>query len=212
MRTGGWLPWRRWAAVWAPAAAFLLVNLGVYVYLGGSAGGRAASLRKEVEALEATCASLHRTEALVTREREQLQTLRAALDHLNEDVFGSLEKRLTGILRTVETATRSAGLHPARFSYDAKEDEKSGLTRFGIRFSVEGKFRQIETLLQSLRASDEFLIVDRLNLSGEEGTRTDSLKISIHVATYLVQADRDLLRRLVRSSDTERKEDAGGTD
>ncbi len=212
MRVGGWLPWRRWTGVWGPAMAFLLLNIGVYAYLGGSTGGRAAGLQKDVERLEAECASLRHTEALVTKERNELQELKRQLEHLNRDVFGSLEQRLTRILREVETATRAAGLRPARFSYDAKEDEKSGLTRFGVRFSVEGTFRQIETLLESLQESEEFLIVDRLSLSGEKGNRSTSLKISIHVATYLVEADRELLQRLVRTPDGERKEGAGGSD
>ncbi len=211
MRAGGWLPWRRYAGVWIPAVVFALLNVGAYFYLGGSTGGRAAGLRKDVSELEAECASLRRTEKLVRGEREKLQELKAGLEHINENVFGSLEKRLTRILREVERATKAAGLRPARFSYDAKEDKKSGLIRFGIRFSVEGRFGQIEKLLRELQSSEEFLIVDQVNLSGEKGTQSNRLKIAVHVSTYLVQADRDLLQRLVRRPGSSGKEGSRGS-
>ncbi len=197
MRAGGWAPWRRYLAVWVPAVLFAVANLAGYVLLGGSAGGRAASLRSDVKQLEAECAQLRRLEGVVTRERQQLEALREGLDHLSEDVFGSLEGRLTGILREVEVATRMAGLRPARFTYDAKEDPKSALTRFGITFTVNGTFRQIEELLESLRSSEEFLIVDRLRLVGEEGTQSRELRMAIHVSTYVSKADRELLARLL---------------
>lgn len=211
MRAGGWLPWRRYAAVWVPAAVFALLNIGGYFYLGGSTGGRAAFLEGQVSELEDECASLRRTEAMVVRERQKLEALKEGLEHLDRDVFGSLEQRLTRILREVEVATRGAGLHPARFGYDAKEDAKSGLIRFGIRFSVEGTFQQIEKLLASLQSSEEFLIIDQLRLKGEEGTQSNRLKISIHVSTYLVQADRALLQRLVRRPGSGGKEGSGGS-
>ncbi len=210
MRIGGWIAWRRHLVVWLPAILFALANVAGYFLLGGSAGGRAASLRADVQQLDAECQQLTRLEGAVKKERDQVESLRTGLDEINKNVFGSLEQRLTSILREVETATTMAGLRPARFSYDAKEDSKTNLTRFGITFTVNGTFQQIEQLLQALRSSQEFLIVDRLRLVGEEGTQSRELGIAIHVSTCLSSADKELLERLLGTSGKPGKEADSG--
>ena len=113
-----------------------------------------------------------------------------------EDVFGSLDERLTGILRSVGTATRSAGLLPGTYSYSAAEDRATGFIRFGVRFSVEGEYQQIRRMLASLQSSPEFLVVETLTLAGDEDPVKRELTISVGVATFLAEADRDQLRRL----------------
>ena len=95
MRVGGWLPWRRYLAVWVPAMLFAAANLVGYVLLGGSAGGRAASLRGDVKQLEADCAQLRRLEGAVKRERQQLEALREGLNHVSEET-GSIHLRRRG--------------------------------------------------------------------------------------------------------------------
>ncbi len=212
MRVGGWIAWRRHLVVWLPAILFALANVAGYFLLGGSAGGRAASLQADVQQLDAECQQLTRLEGAVRKEQDQVESLRTGLDEINTNVFGSLEQRLTDILREVETATRMSGLRPARFSYDAKEDRKTNLTRFGITFTVNGTFQQIEQLLQALRSSKEFLIVDRLSLVGEEGTQASELKMAIHVSTCLSSADKELLERLLGQSGRPGKEADRGAD
>jgi hypothetical protein len=51
-------------------------------------------------------------------------------------------------------------------------------------------------MLGALQSSPEFLIVDRISFAGEEGTATRTLRISVHLTTYVASADQELLQRL----------------
>jgi Tfp pilus assembly protein PilO len=111
-------------------------------------------------------------------------------------VFGSLEDRLTRILRAVGAATRSSGLRPGSYSYSANEDRSTGFIRFGVRFSVDGEYHQIRQMLAELQSSPEFLIVENLGLSGDEDPVRQELSINVSIATILTEADAEQLRRL----------------
>lgn len=202
MRIGGWAPWRALIWVWAPAVALAVGGAAAYAYLGGSTMGREAQLRDDVEKLEQENHELASLRDEAAREMEEVAELRDNLDYLHGDVFSSLERRLTALMRAVGDATRQAGLGPSRFSYDVDEHEKTGLYQFGITFAVTGEFDQIERLLSAFDSSAQFLIVDQLRLNGEEEARSHQLDIGIHVSTHLVSADRDLIEALMDAAKT----------
>lgn len=202
MRIGGWAPWRALIWLWTPAAVLAVGGAAAYAYLGGSTMGREAQLRQDVEQLEERNLALASLRDEAVREREDVAELRKNLDYLHGDVFSSLERRLTPLMREVGDATRQAGLRPGRFSYDVDEQEKTGLFQFGITFAVSGEFDQIERLLSAFDASDQFLIVDQLRLNGEEEARSHQLDIGIHVSTHLASADRGLIEALVDAART----------
>ena len=64
-------------------------------------------------------------------------------------------------------------------------------------FSVEGTYEQIRSLLASLQASPQFLIVDSISFKGEEDARSQILSIRLQVSTYLAEAELGKLRALV---------------
>jgi len=190
------LAWRSLLPVWLPAVALFAVALSVYAWQTSETLGLQAQQRSDLEELQSGTLEIRRLCGLATAEREALTELDVDVEVLYEDVFGSLEERLTSIMRAVGRATREAGLMPERFGYDADEDKKLRLTEFGVTFSVNGTYPQVRTMLGALQSSPEFLIVDRINFSGEEGTASRTLRISVHLTTYLASADEELLRRL----------------
>lgn len=190
------LAWRRLVAVWAPAAVFLLLSLVGLVWLSGKTVGRQAQVARDVQHLEERVQRLQRLRRQAAEERAAVEELYTGMRFLNSKVFGSLEKRLTPILKDVGAANRTAGLRPTRFSYDAEKVKKMGLFRFGINFNVTGRYAQIVDLLRGLKASPQFLVVDSIKLAGEKGTATDELRMSVHLSTYLAQADATLLKAL----------------
>jgi len=185
--------WRRLVWVWLPAVVLFLANV---TWLVGKSGGRYASVNRDVEAFRGRVAELASLRDKAVAEREGVVQLDDQLRTLYDTVFGNLDKRLTGILRAVGSATWEAGLQPQQFTYDANEEKKLGLTVLGIQFSVDGTYEQILAMLSSLQASDQFFIVDRITIGGEEGTNSTTLSIAVHLSTYLENADPDLLRRL----------------
>ncbi len=190
------LAWRRLLPVWLPAALFLAFSIGGLVWLSGKTVGRQAQVTKDVKRLEEQVARLQRFRLLAAKERAAVEKLYTDIGFLNDKVFGSLNERLTPILRDVGVANRVAGLRPGRFAYDAKKLDKLGLFELGIKFTVTGRYSQIVDLLNSLRASPQFLVVDSIRLAGEKGTASDELKVAVHISTYLARADERLLKAL----------------
>jgi Tfp pilus assembly protein PilO len=72
----------------------------------------------------------------------------------------------------------------------------------GITFKVTGRYAQFVDLLNALRASPQFLVVDTIRLTGEKGTASDELKVGIHISTYLARADETLLKALTAGKKT----------
>lgn len=189
-------PWRRLLAVWLPAVVLCIVTGAFYVWQTSESGGRRAQIQNEIEELERELARLERMRHAAASDREAVAEINRQFDLLYNDTFGNLEERLTKILRAVGSATREAGLLPSTFTYSAKEDKDTGFIRFGVRFAVQAEYRQIREMLAALQASPEFLVVENLNLTGDEDPINRELAISVNIATFLAEADEAQLRRL----------------
>ena len=189
-------PWRRLLAVWLPAVVLCAVTAGAYVWQTSESGGRRAQIRNQIEELEQEIALLERMQLATASDRESIEEIDRQFDLLYNDVFGDLDQRLTRILRAVGTATREAGILPSSFSYSAADDQATGFIRFGIQFSVDAEYMQIRRMLAALQSSPEFLVVDTLNLAGDEDPVSRKLAISVHISTFLAEADAGQLRRL----------------
>ena len=92
--SGGWLPWRRLMWLWLPAAALCLAVIGAYIWQSSGSLGREALLREQVDDLELSLASLEKIQLDLETDRVGVTSLDAALQHVYESIFGSLDGRL----------------------------------------------------------------------------------------------------------------------
>lgn len=201
-------PWQRLLPVWLPTVAVCIAAAALFAWQTSESGGRRAQVRERIIDLEA---ELERLEALLQAtggDRERVAEIEQQFATIHDEVFGTLEGRLTDILRAVGSATREAGLLPGSYSYAAEQDRSTGFIRFSIQFGVEGEYRQIRRMLADLQSSPEFLLVEGLSLAGDEDPVSQELRISVRIATFLVEADPQQLRRLTGSVVTT----AGGSD
>ena len=189
-------PWRRLLAVWLPVVVLCVVSAGFFVWQTSESGGRRNLVRNQIEDLEAEIARLERMQAEAAADRASVAQINSQFDLLYNQTFGDLDQRLTGILRAVGSATREAGLLPETFSYSANDNRATGFIRFGIRFSVDAEYEQIRQMIAAVQASPEFLVIEDLNLVGDEESLTRDLSISVTLATFLAEADEAQLRRL----------------
>jgi len=189
-------PWRRLLAVWLPAVVLCALTAGAYIWQTSESGGRRVQIRHQIEDLEQEIERLERMQQAAASDRETVEEIERQFDVLYNDVFGDLDQRLTRILRAVGSATREAGILPSSFSYTAAADKATGYIRFGIRFSVDAEYPQLRRMLAALQSSPEFLVVEGLNLSGDENTVSRELAISVNISTFLAEADTGQLRRL----------------
>ncbi|MGD9253687.1 MAG: GspMb/PilO family protein [Holophagae bacterium] len=190
-------PWRRLLAVWLPAVLICVLAAGVFVWRTSESGSARFRIANQVQDLEAELVRLEQVRTEAAADSERVAELEVQFAALYEEVFGSLDGRLTGIMRAVGSATRGAGLLAGSYSYSATEDSRTGLIRFIVRYSVEGEYPQIRQMLAALQSSPEFLVVDTLSLAGDEDPVTRNLDISVSVSTFLAEADLAQLQRLI---------------
>jgi hypothetical protein len=192
-------PWRRLLPIWLPTVAVTIAAAVLFVWQTSESGGARTRIRRQIADLEAKLDSLQRIGEAASGDRQRVGELDGQFEMLYHDVFGSLDERLTGIMREVGAATSGAGLRPSSYAYSARDDRDTGFIRFTIRFSVEGEYRQIRQMLAELQSSSEFLVVDNLSLSGDEEPVTRLLQMSVSISTFLAEADEQQLRRLTGS-------------
>lgn len=196
MKTVDLRPWKRLLPVWLPAVIVAVAAAAVFLWQTSEAGGARSRVTRQVTDLEDELRRLRAVREAAGSDLDRVAELDQQFEFLFDQVFGSLEERLTAIMRAVGSATSNAGLRPSTYSYSATEDHSHGFIRFSIRFSVDGEYRQIRQMLAELQASPEFLVVDNLSLSGEEEPVTRLLQMSVSLSTFLAEADADQLRRL----------------
>lgn len=194
--TGGWKPWQRLLPVWLPLVLLCIANLALYGWMTSESLGRAAQLERNLSDLEADLARLRRAQRLAAEERVAVETLNRELDRLRAEVFGSLDERLTAILRAIGAGVRDASLMPGNYGYSWSDEKDLELVRFEITFAVDGEYSQLRRMLSNLQSSPQFLVVSRLSLAGEAQATTRELRIGVTIATYLARADREQLKAL----------------
>jgi len=198
------LPWVRLAWVWIVAVVFCLAALAVLIWQTSGPMGRRGLIEGQIEQLNQ---EIDRLDVITNQAREERIGVAEAgetLERIDGELFGKLDDRMTEVLREVGLASKGAGLLPAGFSYREAVNSKTGGVRFGIGFSVEGTYEQIRTLLVSLQASPQFLIIDSISFKGEEDARSQILSIQLQVSTYLAEAELGKLRALVDRTRLER--------
>jgi hypothetical protein len=183
-------------AVWLPAVVLCAVTAAFFVWQTSESGGRRTQVRKQIDDLEREIDRLEHLHQAAVSDREAITEIDRQFDLLYNEVFGDLDQRLTQILRAVGSATREAGLLPGTFTYTAADNRTTGFIRFGIRFSLDAEYGQIRRMLAALQSSPEFLVVENLNLTGDEDPVSRELGISVTIATFLAEADEAQLRRL----------------
>ena len=189
-------PWKRLAAVWLPAVTLCAAAAFFYTWQTSESGGRRANVRNQILELETELERMETLQGATTSDRARVAELEGQFSQLYGEVFGNLDERLTGILRSVGSATRNAGLLPDSYAYSARDEKRTGFIRFSIGFSVRGEYQQIRQMLAELQGSPEFLVVENLSFSGDADPVSRELDMSVQIATFLSEADERQLRRL----------------
>ncbi len=100
------------------------------------------------------------------------------LQTLYNDRWATEPQRLTALINEVKRLAVASQLVPRTYSFSKVEDrEASKASRIGtntviITFTVQGNYQQIRRLINRLELSDQFVIIDGINLAGSGGSDT----------------------------------------
>jgi hypothetical protein len=124
-------------------------------------------------------ARLQRTQNERLAAEQQLGAYRQVqqdLQMIYNDRWATEPQRLTALINEVKRLSVASQLVPRTYSFSkAEEREASKTSRIGtntvmINFTVQGNYQQIRRLINLLELSDQFVIIDGINLAGSGGS------------------------------------------
>ena len=146
--------------------------------------------------LQALDARLHVSEARLQRaQNERLAAeqqlgaylqVQQDLQMIYNDRWATEPQRLTALINEVKRLSVASQLVPRTYSFSKSEDKESArASRIGtntvmITFTVQGNYQQIRRLINLLELSDQFVIIDSINLAesgGSDSTLTMNLRL-----------------------------------
>jgi Tfp pilus assembly protein PilO len=183
-------------ASWRPIAAVLagIVVLNVLAHVlvirrtGAVSGDRElilAAERTRVAGVRSETDELERTAS-------KLACARSEVSHVFDDVLSGKAERMTSIQREVRALAKARGLDPDRIQYQWTDVKDTGLVRFTVSFPLEGEYETLLDFVKAVEDSPNFLIVDEINLTQQEGRR---LLLDVHLATYFQSPDAEEIER-----------------
>lgn len=147
--------------------------------------------KAKIEKLQASYADL-RTQAAkeesgkrnLQERLHKLQDAQKDLETIYKEKLVTKEKGVPDIRLELESLTQSLQVRKRDFSYSYKPLPDFGLQEFTLGVPVEGNYRNIRRLINSIERSRHFLILDRVDLSSER--KGDLLTLDFRLTTYLV--------------------------
>jgi len=189
-------PWLRYWVAWAVPGLVTLLN---FVWLAGMRSallGRGSYLARQVSQTEEQVRRLEGQRASLSETRDSLAALRGRLNDLREKQLGSMSDRLVPFLVDVVKRAADAGLASERIGYQASVDNKSGLVLFTAAYELNGTYERIRQCVHLLEASPQMVVIERLDLKGQEDASSLDVSVRMTVGTYFFDLDRELMEKL----------------
>ena len=117
------------------------------------------------------------------------------LQTLYNDRWATEPQRLTALINEVKRLAVASQLVPRTYSFSKAEDREAAKTsRIGtntviITFTVQGNYQQIRRLINLLELSDQFVIIDGINLAGSGGSDS-TLTMNLRLKTLFREPPR----------------------
>jgi hypothetical protein len=93
-------------------------------------------------------------------------------------------KGLTGVLDDIFGAARENGLRIPTGDYSPKTVKETDISKYTIRFPVEGTYPQIKRFIYDIEALGHLLAVEEIAFSSGKGDGTIGLKITVSTYFY----------------------------
>jgi len=188
--------WVRWWWAWAIPALVLTANLVWLVGLRGGVVGRGTLIERRVSDLQRDVARLQADKRRLIEAQAKLGTLRDELTSLRQEQLAPMRERLVPFLIDVVERSRQASLTPERIGYSYSQEKKSGLVHFNAAYAVTGPYDRIRRLVYLLESSPQFVVIERLGLTGNDDAASLDVRVQLTLGTYFSDIDEQLLEEL----------------
>ena len=171
----------RWQPLALALLAIIALNVAVYalfirgyVKTSGDAEAIVASEQERLGRIQSEVLGLERITS-------KLACTRSDVERVFSETLSSKDKRLTAIQRELRMLARERNIDPDSISYAASELRQANLVRLSISFPLEGPYETLESFIDSVESSRNFLIVESVSMQESVGK---TLRLSITLVTY----------------------------
>jgi len=139
----------------------------------------------------------HAQNARLTAEQQlgAYRKVQQDLQTLYNDRWATEPQRLTALINEVKRLAVASQLVPRTYSFSRTEDSQTsrasriGTNTVNITFTVQGNYQQIRRLINLLELSDQFVIIDGINLAGSGGSDS-TLTMNLRLKTLFREPPR----------------------
>ena len=122
--------------------------------------------------------------------RKALEKSRDDMKRLAGDVLSTRQRRMIGVQLEIAKLAREFGIALDRVRYENEALDNGALERFAIVVPLSGGYSNLRKFIQSVESSDNFLVIERVELGS--GKSIDVLELDITLATYFIAPDANL--------------------
>lgn len=167
------------------AIAFLVLNGIVFALLVFPSRARHSALEMQLKDLQGQVVAADRRTQESQHRFAALEQAQKDLEFLYAKVFESEKTGPAEIRLWLEDLAQRTQVRRGDFTYDYNDLSEYQLRQFVIGVPVEGSYRNIRQLINSIERSKHFLILERVDLSAEK-QKPDTVNLNFRLSTYLV--------------------------
>lgn len=165
--------WRlRWWS-WVVPLVLCIASAGFLWFNVASSANGFRLLERQVESQERSLSELTerriRLEQIVTTARQNQE----GLSELYDRRLASQSERLTRVIQEVKGLASRSGIEPPRISYRERQIDDFGVIQESLLFGVTGTYGQIRQLINLLEVSEDFLILEEIDLREAGSSQLD---------------------------------------
>ena len=143
---------------------------------------------------QARLADAQRARITAQQQLAAYDKVRSDLQMLYDEQWSTQAKRFTPLFEEVTKLATASHFDPRTYSFSHTEAQSNhgdpgseGNITVGVAFSVQGSYEQVRQLINLLELSNQFVIIDAINLGGGNDPKT--LNMSIHLKTLFHDPD-----------------------
>ena len=181
--------------------AALVIDGGVYGFLVRPRVNAYRNLKESRSEFERELAVAEKTQKAFAAYYDRLLATESNDEAFHKRILGTKQERLIDIQKEISDIATEFGIDPESVSFSNKDREDDGLEEFRIEIPIEGDYGNLRKFIARIENSKNFLIVDRINLTGtKEGGL--QLQLNISMVTYF---DAPWLKKLKAAGKATRK-------
>lgn len=173
--------WRLNRTVPLLIAALLLLNMAAYAVLAYLEAPRIDTLERRYIERQALVREARQAGAAIAtpqrtflRGRQDLEVFREAIPP---------RSAFTDLIGEVFSLASEAGLAIDRIGYDPEEDTGRNLLRYGLQFTVTGRYGELKRFVYALEQSERLIAIEELTLRSGEA-QGGEVALAVRLSTY----------------------------